>query len=250
MSHRHVPGPSRRNPVLFQSWKNLLFLHWGYDPDALADHLPPGLTLDTHEGRAWLGIIPFQMRNVRPRGLPPVPGISNFLELNVRTYVHDQSGAPGVWFYSLDANSRLACGIARSKFHLPYRNAIMCVEGSQRISYTARRRGVADEAVYRYEGMGSSSRATPGTLGHFLLERYLLYASKRENGQLLSGRVYHRPYDLRQVNLEECSTLPLEWNGLPLPPSSKPDHACLVDGVDVSVFGLEPLQVPSCPRNP
>ena len=242
-----APFPIPQSPVLFQSWQNLLFLHWGCRPDSLADRLPPGLDLDTHGDQAWLGIIPFEMRGVRPRRLPPVPGLSNFLELNVRTYVRDRSGVPGVWFFSLAANIMLACTIARSRFHLPYRNATMQTQGRQQISYTTRRRGASQEAVYRFAAQGPATPATPGSLEHFLLERYILYASNSRSGQLLCGRVHHKPYRFREVRLEECSTLPLEWNGLPLPSSAFPDHACLVDRTDVSVYGLKPLQDPSHP---
>ena len=234
-------GRAPHSPVLFQTWKNLLFLHWSFSPSVLAHHLPPHLMLDLFGDKAWLGIIPFEMRRVRPRGLPPVPGISNFLELNVRTYVRDRSGTRGVWFFSLDASSRIACTIARSRFHLPYRDATMRTAGRQQVLYSARRKGTRKEAVYRYEGVGSSSPASPGSLEHFLLERYLLFASPRGKSTLLCGRVHHDPYHLRRVKLAQCSTLPLEWNGLPLPASASPDHACLVDGVDVSVSKLEPL---------
>ena len=242
-----LPGRAQHCPVLFQTWKNLLFLHWSFSPSVLSHHLPPHLALDLFADKAWLGIIPFEMRRVRPRGLPSVPGISNFLELNVRTYVRDRSGTRGVWFFSLDASSRIACTIARSRFHLPYRDAAMRTAGRRQVFYSARRRGTRREAIYRYEGVGSSSPASPGSLDHFLLERYLLFASPQGSSRLLHGRVHHDPYQLRRVELAQCSTLPLEWNGLPQPASASPDHACLVDGVDVSVSRLKPLPDPSNP---
>ena len=114
--------------VLYQSWKELLFLHWRIDPAVIQATLPPGLTVDTFEGDAYLGIVPFCMCNIRPRFLPVVPGISNFLEMNVRTYVHDEEGRPGVWFYSLDANQKLAVRVARKFFNLPYFDAKMLLD--------------------------------------------------------------------------------------------------------------------------
>ena len=106
------------------TWRDLLFAHWPVEPDALRPLLPPGLTLDTFDNTAWLGVIPFRMTGVRPRFLPPVPTSSHFCELNVRTYVTDGS-KPGVWFFSLDAESTLAVHAARLSFHLNYQPATM-----------------------------------------------------------------------------------------------------------------------------
>ena len=111
--------------VMFQQWRELLFLHWEYSVAEIQRTLPEGLFVDTFAGKAYLGVVPFFMQNIRPRFLPAVPGISNFMEMNLRTYVHDRAGVPGVWFYSLDANQRLAVAIARRFFHLPYEHATM-----------------------------------------------------------------------------------------------------------------------------
>ena len=91
--------------VMYQRWEELLFLHWPVEPQVVAEVLPPGLGVDTYKGKAWLGVVPFSMRGVRPRFLPAVPGLSSFPELNLRTYVVDKRGRPGVWFYSLDTVS-------------------------------------------------------------------------------------------------------------------------------------------------
>ncbi len=108
--------PPAQKPVMHQRWTDLLFLHWEYPLEALQSTLPAGLFVDTFRGKAYLGIVPFFMRNIRPRFLPALPGISNFMEMNLRTYVHDRSGVPGVWFYSLEANQRLAVEVARRFF--------------------------------------------------------------------------------------------------------------------------------------
>ena len=107
--------------MMHHAWRDLLFLHWRVDPERIQRTLPPGLTVDVFDGAAYVGIVPFFMCDIRPRGLPAMPGLSNFMELNVRTYVHDAQGTPGVWFYSLDCNSRLTVWGARRFFHLPYR---------------------------------------------------------------------------------------------------------------------------------
>ncbi|MBC8141215.1 MAG: DUF2071 domain-containing protein, partial [Armatimonadetes bacterium] len=108
-----------------QDWLDLLFVHWTVDADAVQALLPPGLTVDTFNGAAYIGLVPFAMRNVRPVFCPAVPGLSHFLEINVRTYVHDERGAPGVWFFSLDAANPVAVARAPPLFQLPNFNAAM-----------------------------------------------------------------------------------------------------------------------------
>ena len=103
-----TPSPEQRDfmrsypegelPVMYQRWEKLLFLHWEMDPEVIQSTLPSGLYVDNYEGKAYVGIVPFYMRGIRPRGFPAIPYLSNFLECNVRTYVHDENGVPGVWF--------------------------------------------------------------------------------------------------------------------------------------------------------
>ena len=153
-----VPSPStearlaarrpdgRRPRVMFQRWESLLFLHWECDPAAVAARLPPGLHVDLFEGKAYVGIVPFRMRGVRPRCLPAVPGLSDFLESNVRTYVHDERGVPGVWFTSLECTQPLAVRTARSFFDLPYLDAGMRERrDGDRIDYRTQRSGEREE---------------------------------------------------------------------------------------------------------
>ncbi len=223
---------------MFQSWQNLLFLHWAVPAESLESLLPQGLCLDTFEDQAWLGIVPFFMRNVRPRRFPSVPGISNFLELNVRTYIYDESGIPGVWFFSLDANRRLACVLGRTMFHLPYHRASMSSTTGDWIGYTALRHGEVEPATYRYRGIGPNHAAEPGSLEFFLLERYALYAHDPTNNRLWRGRVYHEPYRFHDAEVEQFSTAPLDWDHLP-PVAGLPDHSCIVPRVDVGIFGFE-----------
>ena len=224
--------------VMHQQWRRLLFLHWSVEPAALQATLPPGLTIDTHDGRAWLGVVPFFMRGIRPVYLPPVPGVSDFLELNVRSYVHDDAGRPGVWFYSLDANQWLAVKIARTFFKLPYHRATMCATvESDAVNYTCRRGTRSDTAEYRWQLSGEPFEAEPGSLDSFLAERYLLFAWNEKRRRLSSGRVVHTPYPLRQATVETHSTLPIAWDGLS-EPTTPPEHVVGSDGVDVAVYPL------------
>src|SRR5579883_2963608 len=138
IDHRDYPLPD--GPwVMTQIWHELLFAHWPLAPASLRPLIPSLLDLDTFEGEAWLGVVPFRMSHVRPRGIPPIEGLSSFPELNVRTYVSAR-GLPGVYFFSLDAGNPVAVAIARSLFHLPYFNARMqCEQVDDAIHYTSHR---------------------------------------------------------------------------------------------------------------
>jgi uncharacterized protein YqjF (DUF2071 family) len=178
------------------------------------------------------------MRDVRPSGLPAVGALSNFLELNVRTYVHDANGVPGVWFYSLDCNQALAVWVARTFFRLPYEHAVMQAEFGETVDYRATRRGTNEEARFRWQPQGALRTAQPGSLDAFLLERYHLYAAK--GGKLFRGQVAHEPYQFQAAEVAELSVRPAEQAGFPnLAP--KPQHVCHAPGMDVRILGLEQL---------
>lgn len=230
-------------PVMKQRWSRLLFLHWRVDPDILRPLLPAGLHLDLHEGQAWLGVVPFLMERVRPVLLPAVPGLSWFLELNVRIYCHDDSGLPGVWFLSLDCNQPVAVELARNLFLLPYQHARMRYGGDLAATrYHCLREDAEEEAVYEYGPAESAEIRTAGagSLEFFLLERYVLFSSGRK-GALYSGRVHHSPYPWAPAHCSKWSTLPVKWNGLP-EPQGPPESMLWVDHVDVHIFPLRQLQ--------
>jgi uncharacterized protein len=184
--------------VMRQVWRHLGFLHWPIDGSAIAPLLPPGLQVDTFEGNAYLGVVPFTIPLSRTTwlGLPVAPA---FHELNLRTYVHREGRDPGVWFFSLDAASRLAVAGARLGYHLPYFDARMSMELSDGPSIEFRSRrlaaGLPAEFSGRYRPTGPAAPAPVGSLEFFLAERYLLYAW---NGRRLSmARVHHAPYPLQ-----------------------------------------------------
>lgn len=178
--------------VGYQRWTDLLFAHWEVDPALVQTTLPPGLFADMFHGRAFVGIVPFFMERVRPAWLPSFPWISWFMELNVRTYVHDENGEPGVWFHSLDCNQPVAVALARRVFHLPYFHARMTARRpGDRITYQcARRCGDAAESRFEWSRAHHGTVAQPGSLDFFLTERYRLFAKDSE-GALHSGRVHH-----------------------------------------------------------
>lgn len=163
--------------IMRQTWHDLLFAHWPVSVDMLRAHVPADLEIDLFSGEAWIGVVPFHMTNVTARGLPALPWVSAFPELNVRTYVrvHDR---PGVYFFSLDATNPLAVAAARTLFHLPYYTADMQVDiENDRVRYRSRRRSgdAAFQGEYRPTGPAAPPRA--GSLEEFLTERYCLYAA-------------------------------------------------------------------------
>jgi uncharacterized protein len=234
-------------PVMRQRWAGLLFLHWAVDPALVASRLPLGLSVDTFAGKAWLGVVPFYMERVRPVGLPPVPWLSWFHELNVRTYVHDAEGNPGVWFFSLDCNQPIAVEIARRGFHLPYEHAAMrSVKSARHIQYTSRRKSPgARDATYDYETPATPQAAAPGTLEWFLTERYLLFSSN-PSGDLFCGRVHHTPYQIAPAVCTHWSTEPLRLDGFP-EPTEAPPSMLVAAPVDVEIFPLRRLAISGRP---
>ncbi len=206
-----------------QKWRDLLFAHWAVAPELLRKLVPAKLELETFNGQAWIGVVPFTMSGVRLRGTPALPWLSTFPELNVRTYVIAE-GKPGVWFFSLDAANRLAVELARFWFHLPYFHARMSSrakpEGIEYFSRRDDRRGGAERLQASYSGKGSWFEAKPGTLEYFLTERYCLYAQK-PNGELLRGEIHHAPWKLQEASAVFDVNTMTENLGLAL--SGRPD---------------------------
>lgn len=215
----HRPWKLPTGPwVMAQDWEDLLFAHWPVPVDVLRALVPSELELDTFDGQAWIGIVPFRMSGVRLRGTPPVPGLSAFPELNVRTYVK-AGGKPGVWFFSLDAANRVAVAVARAWFHLRYFRARMALEArAQEIVYFSRRsdeRGRSEQFEASYACEGARFRAQPGTLDYFLTERYCLYAQRRD-GTILRGQIHHAPWELQGARVKIIANTMTESLGLPL----------------------------------
>lgn len=219
-------------------WQSLLFVHWRLPAARVQQTLPAGLTVDTFDGDAYVGVVPFLMRQVRPVGLPAVPRLSNFHELNVRTYAYDRDGVPGVWFYSLSCDQPLAVLAARLFTGLHYVNAQMSSADGDAIEYWCRRGGSNQVAQYRYRPSGPASVAPADSLEFFLLERYYLFA--RRAGSLVRAQVAHHPYEIRRVVLDECSATPAHLDGFD-DLSGPPVHVCAADRVDVNVYGTQKL---------
>ena len=217
-------------PIMYQKWGKLLFMHWRIDARALRPLIPAPLEIDTFDGSAWIGVVPFTMWGIRASFLPAIPGTSAFHELNVRTYVHHR-GVPSVWFLSLDAANRQAVWGARKFYHLPYFNAEMSLEQTGKtIRYSSvrkDRRGAPAELEATWtvgESLGErlagrtstpadrktaagdpamsalpASAALPGSLEFFLTERYCL--DTEHKGKLYRARIHHQPWPLQTAEL-------------------------------------------------
>lgn len=198
--------------ALSMSWHDLLFMHWPVPAESLRPHIPSALQLDTFDGSAWLGVVPFRMSGVRPRYLPGVPPLSNFPELNLRTYVSAE-GKPGVWFFSLDAHNPVAVRVARATFNLPYYDAKMfCHPSEGEVSYASvRTHKNAPNARFigRYRPTGGTYESQPDTLENFLTERYCLY-SANGRGVVRRGDIHHSMWPLQRA---EAETAALEMTG-------------------------------------
>ena len=204
-------------------WEELLFLHWRVEAAVLQRLLPPGVVIETFDGSAWLGVVPFRMAATRFRWLPALPTAHTFPELNVRTYVR-VGDTSGVWFFSLDAASRLAVEGARWSFGLPYFLARMkCRREGDVVGYTSERmdrRGPAAAFAASWRALGSPRRAAAGSLEHFFAERYCLFTTRR--GVLMRGDVAHVPWQLApaEVQLTACNMTRLLGCVLPGEPES------------------------------
>jgi len=224
----HRPWPVKQEPWLMgQTWQNLLFAHWRVPHDELRSHVPDALELEQHDGSSWIGLTPFRVAGLRIRGVPPLPLLSSFLELNCRTYVR-RGDRPGIWFFSLDASSRLAVEAARRSYRLPYRHARIGVRDRR---FTAKPYGLQASFQARYAGVGDTFQAQPGTLEHFLAERYCLYA---DDGRARAD-IHHPPWPLQRADatVEQYGIAPVPLDGEPICHFARRQ--------DVVIWGSEPV---------
>ncbi|CUU38292.1 MAG: DUF2071 domain-containing protein [Armatimonadetes bacterium] len=202
-------------PALTMRWRHLLFVHWRVNPAVLRPLIPHALEIDTYDGSAWVGWVPFVMESVRPTWLPPVPRLFDFGETNVRTYVR-YGTQRGVWFFSLDAAHRLAVWVARQRWRLPYYYARIRWNqpAPQEIHYECHRTPEVYGRV-RYRIEGEPAIPPEGSLEHFLVERYTLFTVHR--GQLYTGHVAHIPYRIQPAHLLELEQTMVSAAGIALP---------------------------------
>ena len=211
-------------PVMTQIWQSLTFLHWRYEAAAIARTLPKGLTLDTFDGSAWVGLVPFTLAGVRPYGFPALPWISEFPETNVRTYVRGADGERGVWFFTLEADRLAAVMLARWWYHLPYRWAAMRVERTDSlVTYRSERsrmfgKGHTDLGI-EVGGMRASNE-----LDNFLTARFRLYAAA--DGRIAYAQIEHEPWPLQEARVTKLDENLMENSGVTRPMGEPLVHYC------------------------
>ncbi len=231
--HRPWPLPER-SWANAQTWIDLAFLHWRVDEAELRRLVPGSVELETYDGAAWLGVTPFLLHGFRLRGTPPLPRVSTFPELNVRTYVrHDDK--PGIWFFTLDAASIAAVEGAKKLYRLPYHRARMrCERIGDHVHYESGRAGATFSG--RYRGEGPLFHADPGSPEEFLTERYCLYTE--DGGRLYRAEIHHPPWDLQRGEaVIDLNTM------APLPLPDEPPHVLFSPRQDVVVWGLEEVSL-------
>jgi uncharacterized protein YqjF (DUF2071 family) len=237
-TYRSWPIPDRPW-VMSQRWDDLLFMHWPLAPDALRTLVPAELELDVHDAAVWVTITPFYLGSLRPRGIPLLPFVSEFAELNVRTYVRVDD-KPGVYFFSLDAGSTLAVIGARTTFHLPYFRAAMTVrrDADGSIQYESRRVQAGEPARFSatYSPTGAAARSAPGSLDHWLTERYCLYTLDAER-TVYRVEINHAPWSLQPARVEIRHNTVASAAGIALP--DEPPRVAFSKRLDVLVWDKE-----------
>lgn len=227
--------------IMRQHWGKLLFMHWRIDAHLLRPLIPAQLEIDTFDGSAWIGVIPFTMWGIRASFLPPIPGTSAFHELNVRTYV-TYKGVPGVWFFSLDAANKLAVRGARKFYSLPYFNARMRLQqDGNSIIYSSTRedsRGAPASFDATWTIGERLPQSQPRSLEFFLTERYCLYSEHR--GEVYRARIHHRPWPLQKAELISFESSMIESHGLPAPAGDPLLH--YAEHLSVDIWRLRRVQ--------
>lgn len=234
VTHRPWPLPAG-SWVMAQTWHDLLFAHWPVETELLKAIVPDQLPLDIFDGHGWVGIIPFRMSRIHARNLPPIPGLSQFPELNLRTYV-TLDDKPGVYFFSLDAASLSAVWTARAWFRLPYFHARMAVDSNgDSIRYDSRRRGIDAWFRGRYRPASEVQPRERGSLEHWLTERYCLYTVQAS--RIFRAEIHHPPWPLQNAEAEIEINSVAAASGITLP--SSPPLLHFARRLEVLIWGLQ-----------
>ena len=229
----------KTNPILFQKWEKLSFMHWRVDKNIIKRHIPDNLTLDLYDNEAYIGLIPFMMKNVRPWWSVSVPFISNFPEFNIRTYVK-KGNTRGVFFITLDAQSIITRIYASNFFHLPYRYSRgYVIDKNGSFSWRSNRLYKGYKLKGSCEGYGEYQQAKKGSLEEFLLERYYLFTSS--GVYIKRGRISHERWNLKKARPKILINDFLESISLGVTQLLKPDFCHISDGVEVKAYPLEHL---------
>ena len=226
--------------ILNQSWQDISFMHWKVDKNLLSKNIPKGLILDLYEDEAYVGVIPFMMKNVRPRWAMSIPFVSNFPEFNIRTYVK-AGKTKGVFFLTLDAQSIITRIYATGVYHLPYRYSRGYVNRNSKTFQWKSSRLWSDYSLEGYcESEGESGYAEKGSLEEFLLERYFLFVADR-NHKIRKGFIHHNRWRFKKAKAKIVKNSFLESFSLGVKNVFSPDFCHASDGVEVKAWALEYL---------
>ena len=230
VSHVVCPNPVKR-PVMKQQWRDLAYIHWEYEPEVVQALLPAGIEVDTFDGKAWVGLIPFSMRNISFPLIPPVPYFGSFPEVNVRTYVK-RNGVPGVWFFSLDVNRLIPAFFARATYFIPYCWGKASHKKVEAKLLTSVARRWPSKSSSRIELLIGEEIKEPSDLAHFLSARWGLY-SKGFGGKLRYAPVDHEPWELYSASIDMLDDKLVTAAGLPAPRGEA--HVLFSPGVSVRI---------------
>ena len=233
----------RRKCIMKQEWQNLLFLHWSIPVKTIRHLIPEELEIDTYDNSAWIGIIPFQMRNLRPSFLFPIPSISNFTEVNLRTYVKDKYNRKGVWFFSLDTHNSFGNWVAQTFFHLNYRFAQTEFLNTQTQLNTCKfsfpeTQYPEQTLSWEHSEHTFMPSKSPESLEFFLTERYRLFSYNNKRNSLLTGTLSHDSYKLNRPKLLKYTTDLFASNGIDFS-NVYPESILACKGTKVKVYPIE-----------
>ncbi len=234
----HLPFPMpKRSHSLIQEWRNLSFLHWEVEPEKLKQYIPEDVEIDYFNGKSYVGVIPFLMKNVRPRYLPSVPGISTFPEFNIRTYVK-KNGKAGVLFLTLDAQSRVTCTYAPRAYGLPYNYAKCKLKIKEDFfEWESRRTKEGFELKGTCVAISEEMQAEPNTIENFLFERYSLYVKHKNTSKM--AYTLHDPWKFKEGKATlSVNTLTESYN-LGIKNPLIPDLVHMSNGVYVHTWSIE-----------
>ena len=228
------PDPVRR-AVMKQKWLDLAYLHYDYEPDVVQGLLPAGLEVDRFDDRAWVGLIPFSMRDIGVPGLPAVPYLGSFPEINVRTYVR-RNGVPGVWFFSLDVNRLLPALVARAAYRLPYcwgRASHRVLDGESHTTVERRWPSATRGAFTRIDLEVGEAISQPTAFDVWSSARWGLYSRGWGRDSLWYAAVDHPTWSLRGVRASSIDDSLITAAGLPA--SGEPVRCTFSSGVPVRI---------------
>ena len=238
LQNNHLPFqlPDRKHSLV-QEWKYLTFMHWRVSPKILSHYLPEGIELDLYEGNAYVGLIPFLMKDVHPRLLFPISGISNFPEFNIRTYVK-VNNKPGVYFLTLDAQSLITCFYASRAYGLPYNYTMGKIEvNEKRYSWESKRFIKGYEVSGTSNMIGKSMISKQGSIEEFLFERYCLFALR--NKKICVGYTKHNPWNIYVAQAEvKKNNLTKSFN-LGIKNLLEPELVHMSEGVYINAWSIE-----------